>query len=186
MTRLRSKIITRLSETPQVYLFFGGSLEFVGSNNSIPGGPATLVAMDAYRLCSIGMLVRKVNAGGTLSIDEEATRAVWGNIADIVASESQSTRVDLSGTAVGFIGVHPAEANKSNGLRALLGHWPVDRVIMVGDSLPDYMTLPPGILQVEHYAVSNAQKEYRHLPEIHQLTQPYLAGCIEFLASIAA
>jgi hydroxymethylpyrimidine pyrophosphatase-like HAD family hydrolase len=195
-SEIRLQLIQRLSQKNDVTFYMGDNVDFVRKVRYIPPGRPIFVALDAYRMCSLGLIVCNVEKSGQLQI---GNGSAWDEIHQLVADTLPDNpligEMDTGGRYGGFIGVTTQGAAKRNGLAALYRQWPFDRVVMVGDSLPDYMDLHQALRndpvakgvdwscvpQVEHYAVANAHEDYFNIEDVTLLNKTYLDGCIEFL-----
>jgi hydroxymethylpyrimidine pyrophosphatase-like HAD family hydrolase len=174
----RNEVILTLARTPDVGFLFGDNAEFIRSVNKMISNDSIFVALDAYRICSLGLFVRKIR-DNLLVKDHVAAETILELITPILPSHPLISQIDLN-LEWCFLGVNPLDADKSSGVRVLLEKWAMTpEVIMVGDSIADYVDLP----QVRHFAVGNAQPAFKSRAD-RIATRNYTQGCVELLSSI--
>jgi hydroxymethylpyrimidine pyrophosphatase-like HAD family hydrolase len=174
----RREVILSLTQMLEIGLFVGDSMEFIRSVQRIEGGNSVFVALDAYRMCSLGIFVRRIEKGW-LSNDYEAAERIRDQITPFVPFHPLVSAIDFN-PEYGFMSVNSLDADKTIGVKALLEKWgATSKLIMVGDSIADYIELP-GVL---HFAVGNARPEYKE--KAHRIaTRNYTEGCVELLSTI--
>ncbi|HYT42112.1 MAG TPA: HAD family hydrolase [Methylomirabilota bacterium] len=174
----REKMILALTKIEGVALFYGDSTHFIRSVRRVACNDEILVALDAYRLCSLGMFVRLIREGN-LICDPSATEKMYAFLKSVSPSHALISPIDFS-QRQGFLKINALDTNKTTGVRVLLENWTkAEEVIMIGDSMNDYLDLP----NVHHWAVGNAEPEFRMVAEKVAI-ESYSQGCIELLSSL--
>jgi hydroxymethylpyrimidine pyrophosphatase-like HAD family hydrolase len=189
--KFRQEIIAILTQMEKCALFFGDSTEFIKSVSQITNrdealgiitNDTALVALDAYRESSVGMFVRRISEGKLicdLAFAEEILDVLKSKFSDYLLT----LLIDFYRPEC-FIGISSPDDNKLKGMQFLLKHWKEPpEVIMIGDSMPDYLNLPPNFFKVRHGAVGNAEPEFRELADL-KATKKYAEGCVELLSQI--
>jgi len=174
----RESLIQRLLQQEEYALFFGDNTEFIKSVNRIAVGDSVIIALDAYRKCSIGMFVRRV-------VNQELVCdiSIAKNIQRLLESTSPSSflvsAIDFN-ERICFLCVNDPEVDKSRGVDVLLEKWgKPPHVYMIGDTMADYLNLP----EVHQLAVGNAQPDYKEKAERIAVNN-FAQGCIELLSKI--
>lgn len=174
----RQKIILALTQRKGYALFFGDNTQFIRSANKILCNDTMIVALDAYRVCSVGMFVRRI-IDGMLVCDLSATESIYELLKSLSPPHPLVSQIDLNPN-YGFLSVNALDTDKTYGVRVLLEKWAkCNEVIMIGDSMADYLLLP----DVRHWAVGNAQHSFKVLAE-KIASKNYAQGCVELLSTI--
>lgn len=177
-SKFRTKLILRLIQLDNHTLVFGDNTEFIKSVEHIVSNDSVLVALDAYRRCSIGLFVRNIVEPRLVS-DAATTESIHQLLQSIIPSDSKTYKIEPN-HAYGYIRVNAVRIMKSTGMHYLLENWPQapapDRIFMIGDSLEDNL----GISEIHQLAVCNADEAYLKRAE-HQASQSYAKGCVELL-----
>jgi len=144
----------------------------------IRGDDERLVVLDAYRLCSVGMFIRRLRNGKT-SLDVSLAREVLQGLEPLRPVHPLVSGFDLFEPKC-FISLSALDVDKTTGLRAVLDHWvrPAE-IVMIGDSEADILGVPG----VRHLAVANASAPFRAIAE-RVATKGFAAGCAELLAAL--
>lgn len=175
---LRKDATLLLAQTPEIGLFVGDSTEFIKSVKGIIGRDSIFVALDAYRVCSLGLFARQIKDGLLLK-DSATAEKIRDLITPLLPNHPLVSPIDLNLEHC-FMSVNSLDADKTTGVRVLLEKWGMaSEVIMVGDSMADYLKLP----QVCHFAVGNAQPAFREKAD-RIATKNYTEGCVELLSTI--
>lgn len=175
---LLRQIMVRLSQEPDYAVFVGDSTGLITSTLEFTGCDSTLVALDAYRQCSIGLFVR-VLRGGVLQTDISVLKHVH-KLIESAGPRSPVVSQFVVNEDLAFISASALDVDKTAGLRSLISMWrhPTE-IVMIGDSMADYLSLPG----VRHFAVQNAGSEYKELSE-RIASSSYAAGCVELLVGL--
>jgi hydroxymethylpyrimidine pyrophosphatase-like HAD family hydrolase len=115
-----------------------------------------------------------------LLCNQEKTASIATRLNTIVPKNLSILPIDCN-YEHGFISISASDADKTTGVRALLEqyHTPTP-IIMIGDSIADYIRLP----NVHVWAVANAQIEMKQRAD-KVATRPYAQGCVELLHAIS-
>jgi hydroxymethylpyrimidine pyrophosphatase-like HAD family hydrolase len=184
-TNLRQNAIIEFSQRLDTSLFVGDSTEFIKSVRQVKSSDSILIAIDSYRMCSLGVFVRKIADDGTLRISSETTQSIADILTRLIVEDPLVSPMDLSGIPYGFINFSPTDANKSLGVQALIKKWHnISEIVMVGDSINDYISLSLPFPKIRHFAVSNASSEYKSKSE-YVSSKGYVYGCNEILKKLA-
>src|SRR6266566_1763497 len=144
----RKEIILTLAQQEGIAIFFGDNTHFIQSVNQILCEDAILVAIDAYRICSLGIFVRQIHEGKLICDLSTAERMVE-LLRPLSPSHPLVSQIDLNHHHC-FLSVNALDTDKSTGVRVLLEQWSqFDDVIMIGDSMTDYLNIP----DIRHWAV---------------------------------
>ena len=175
---LRKDVVLLLMQTPSIGLFVGDSTEFIKSVKRIVGRDPIFVALDAYRVCSLGLFVRQVNDGLLLK-DSATAERIRELITPLLPNHPLVSPIDLNLEHC-FMSVNSLDADKATGVRVLLEKWGMtSEIIMVGDSIADYINLS----EVRHFAVGNAQPAFKEKADRIAIKN-FTEGCIELLSAI--
>jgi hypothetical protein len=175
---LRNQILLSLAQQIGISVFIGDSTNFIRSLGRLAVNDSILVAIDAYRTCSIGLFVRRFNNGLPYN-DISAAIQVHDLLRSIVPYNPLTSPLHLNSEHC-FISMNSLDTDKTKGTQFLLNRWGEDaEVIMVGDSPADYLSLP----QVTHFAVGNAQTTLKE-KAVRTATKNYSAGCVELLGTL--
>ena len=131
----------------------------------------TFVYLNTTSMCSLRYFVRKRSVGGKLEVNDAATQRIYGELAHFDPSLVSKT-IDNNSES-GLIIVSDGEITKRSGLKLLLSRCSIGRVVMVGNSINDYM----GQDIVEHYCVSNTEDSFKDASQL--LDEPFTKGCVE-------
>jgi len=172
------ELVLLFMKRTDIGLFFGDNAYFINSINRLDISNNILVALDAYRVCSIGMFVRKISDGYLIQ-DHETTNQIFRLISPVIPSNSLLSDLKLY-SRMDFLSIMLLDADKTRGVQLLLEKWQRSTdVIMVGDSMEDYIDLP----QVRHFAVGNAHNDFKK--KAYKIAKSnYTRGCIEILSSV--
>lgn len=183
-TELRQEILDALTRVPDLSLFVGDSTEFIKSVKRLSCADRVVVIFDAYRLCSIGLFVRHLAEDGSLVKTVEATEEVSQLLKSHLPETPLITSIDPSGLPYGFLCISAADVNKSVGVMALIEARPeISDVIMVGDSMRDYISLSPDYPRIHNFAVGNACQELKQIAD-YVAKEQFAEGCSEILSYI--
>lgn len=185
-TELRQDILDILTRVPNLSLFVGDSTEFIKSVKRLSCADRLLVVFDAYRLCSLGLFVRQLTDDGSLMKTAEATEEISQLLDPHLPNTPLITSIDPSGLPYGYLCIGAADVNKSVGIKALLAAYPeISDVIMVGDSMRDYISLSLEYPRIQNFAVGNACEELKQLAD-YVAKKQFAEGCSEILSYIGA
>lgn len=172
---LREKFIQAITKNQGYSLFFGDNTQFINSVFHITSNDSTLIALDAYRVCSLGLFVRRI-VDGKMIIDAGSTRKVFNILDAMYSSDPRISEIDLN-LEHGYLCINAIDVNKSKGVKALFENWGTpQRTYMIGDSMADYLDMP----DVHQLAVGNATAEYKKM-SYHVASKNYAQGCVELL-----
>lgn len=175
---LRQTLTQLIAEQDGYALYLGDNTEFIRSEPRIASNDEVLVAVDAYRMCSLGAFVRRMRAGELLR-DIETVAHVHRLLASAHAHHDGVSGIDFNRKHC-WLGVNALDTSKSIGLHALLkqiGATP--NIVMIGDSMADHLSVPG----VHHLAVANAAPAFAELAE-QVSNSPYAEGCVELLNTL--
>ena len=182
--KLRKDVLDILVRVQNLSLFVGDSTEFIKSVKHLSCADRILVVFDAYRLCSLGLFVRQLADDGALIKTNEATKEISQLLNSCLPSTPLVTSIDPSGLPYGYLCIGAADANKSAGVKALVeAHPEISAVIMVGDSMRDYISLPLDYPKIQNFAVGNACEELKQLSD-YVARKQFAEGCSEILSYI--
>jgi hydroxymethylpyrimidine pyrophosphatase-like HAD family hydrolase len=179
--QLRREIVDTLSRYPNISIFIGDNTGLIRSVKHLLSGDELLVAIDSYRRCSLGIFVRTIDDRGILKKSSQATDMIAGIIAPLIPEHPLISDFDPDGKPFGFLKVGPLDADKSTGLKALietLGD--VEEVVMVGDSMSDYIVLSDHIPKIHIFAVDNASSKFKDRAD-YVSSGSLVTGCVEIL-----
>jgi hydroxymethylpyrimidine pyrophosphatase-like HAD family hydrolase len=175
---IRHEITDAIMDSEDYALFYGDSTEFIRSVNHIRIADKILVSFDAYRLCSVGMFVRVI-VDGEPTKDKAALERIERLVTDIVPHHPLVSPV-LVEREVSYIWLNCTDVDKTKGVIALLKHSETPgRIIMIGNSMNDYIDLP----EVDHFAVGNAEQAFKKLALL-VASDEYAKGCVELLGAL--
>ena len=175
---LREKFIRAVIKVEGYSLFFGDNTQFINSISHIASIDSVLIAVDAYRVCSMGLFVRRI-IDGKLVQDISTTEKVYELLISMYGSHPQISEIDFN-REHSYLCINALDVNKSKGVKALFENWGApDDAYMVGDSMSDYLALS----KVSQLAVGNASSEYKRVSErVARLN--FAQGCSELLDSL--
>ncbi len=157
-------------------LFIGDATEFVHVGRWITGYSNVLIALNNLRQYSLSFFVRGIrNRYEGLIMDRELFREILGQIQPLIPNElvqSQSEEYCI------FL-LHPRDCNKTQGVAEIITKESYDRVIMIGDSINDFIDLP----NVDTMAVGNAQQALKDVA-VYVAKETYSFGVAEILTRI--
>lgn len=173
---LREAFMSKVRQMGRYILFSCDNVEFVKSANRVVNTDSTIVVLDAYRVCSIGMFIRSVVNENLhcQALVAKKVRSILESVCEPYPRIAET--IDLYEPQC-FLSVNDPDITKSVGVRELLKQWAKPpRVYMIGDSLSDYL----GIEEVNQLAVGNAREDYKKKSQ-RVATQSFAAGCIELM-----
>lgn len=172
---LRRKITNVLTQRQGINIFVGDSTHFIRSVDYLACDDSMLVSIDSYRSCSLGIFVRQIEEG-KVSLNWESAKGIY-EIVCALAPESPLVSIPNLYLEHGFISVNPKDVDKTKGVKALLDLGkPISEVIMIGDSLADFVQIP----SVHNFAVGNAEANLKEKAD-RIAENSYAQGCIELL-----
>jgi len=176
--RFRVATIQMITALDGFALFYGDNTEFIRSAPTIQGDDAYLVALDAYRTCSLGLFVRRLDDSVMVSDIDGAVRI--GHLLESARPDHPLiSAIDLNREHC-WLGVNALDTSKSLGVRTLLRQVaPPSQIFMIGDSMSDFIDM----LGVRHLAVANAAPAFAALAE-RVASTPYTDGFIELLSAL--
>lgn len=136
----------------------------------------TVVYLNTISTCSLRYFVRKRSIQNQLKIDDLVTQAIYRELTDF--EPDLQTKVVDNNPEFGLIIVSDAEKTKRSGLETLLTRCSVGRVVMVGNSINDYV----GQDIAQHYCVANTVDEFGNVSQ--RLGTPITSGCVEILSQL--
>lgn len=174
--RFAFKMVDRL---PEWFTVVGDNTMFIQEQQRLPGGSRYAVLLSGVRQYSFGAHVRAVRDDGTLLIDTGALPIIRDEVVDIATSLfGEELDIDAN-PEYGTLIIHAACTRKRNGVRAIIEQRHPSRILMVGDSLPDFLDLA----EVDQYAVGNAKEEYKQRCK-YVANATYTEGVIEILGRL--
>ncbi len=176
--RFRLATIQMITALDGFALFYGDNTEFIQSAPTIQGNDVYLVALDAYRICSLGLFIRRVYDGALVSDVNQAARI--GHLLESLRPDHPLiSGIDLNQEHC-WLGVNALDTSKGLALRSLLEEAEIPaEIVMIGDSMSDYLDAPG----VRHLAVANAAPAFAAVAE-RVASAPYTDGCIELLSAL--
>ena len=102
--KLRADVAHLLIETPGITVYFGDNTEFIRTVSSIGGADSTLVAVDAFRVCSLGLFIRQV-ANGVLNQSSPASQRVVELIQSIAIDHPAVSKIVRLNDSYGFASI---------------------------------------------------------------------------------
>jgi hydroxymethylpyrimidine pyrophosphatase-like HAD family hydrolase len=174
-TSLREEVIKLLLRIPGSLVIVGDATEFIRNVTHLTGCDSLVVAVNAYRRCSLSFFVRAVNDRGELVKDPVMAKHVVEQISFLAHRYPVLSHGQLDERYCIFI-INAPDTDKTKGVRRLLQELPSEEVIMVGDSMSDFIDEP----QVKHYAVGNASLEFKAKCE-RVANRAYTEGVLELL-----
>ena len=175
---LREKFIQAVLKIEGYSLFLGDNTQFINSVSQIASIDSVLIAVDTYRVCSLGLFVRRI-ADGKIVQDISITEKVYELLVSMSSSNSQTSEIDFN-REHSYLCLNALDVNKSRGVKALFENWDYpDNAYMIGDSMSDYL----GLSDVSQLAVGNASSEYKNVSKrVAKLN--FAQGCSELLDSL--
>jgi hydroxymethylpyrimidine pyrophosphatase-like HAD family hydrolase len=155
---LRRHLIAKCLDLPETEFVCGDALAFIRSVKVLPYTLAsTLIAYNGLRRYSILFFVRKIAPqSGDLLLDTALLREVVRNIdADLAASELVAE--GRSDPDYSVFSRSPSDVTKGSAVLQVSRECHVDRMVMIGDSMSDFVDDP----SVELYAVGNASHDFQ-------------------------
>lgn len=181
---LRTNIVHLLTATPNITLYFGDNTSFVNTVKNVGGADSTLVALDSFRVCSIGLFVREIR-GGVAQLSVAAARRIRDLIVSIQPPDPAVKETIHLDEHYCFLSLRPNDATKRLGLSALLERCrTLNNVVMIGDSIDDFLgsvdEFRGSLTNLEHWAVGNADPRFKaKATRVSELS--HCDGCIELL-----
>ncbi len=181
--------LTHRDEFEDYALYFGDSTEFVNSGSRVRGSDSVVVAVDAFRLCSVGLFVRRISLDGNLDLSNTQDRDAKPVDDLLVAtcrpcSAGVGRRTDSLVFSIDnelyFRSVHVNKTAKSSGVSLVFSEWQLpSKAYMIGNSMSDHLN----ISGVDQLAVGNASRDYKALAS-KTASEEFARGCIELLSFI--
>jgi hydroxymethylpyrimidine pyrophosphatase-like HAD family hydrolase len=172
---LREQVVELCLQVPGCLVVVGDATEFVRSVTHLTGCDSCVVAVNAYRRCSLSFFVRTIGEQGKLGKDPVVARGIIGQIGILSPRYPILNDGQLDERYCIFI-VNAPDANKTKGACRLLRELPTEEVIMIGDSMSDFIDEP----RVKHYAVGNASLGFKAKCE-KVANRAYTEGVLELL-----
>ena len=172
---LREEAVELFLRVPGCLVVVGDATEFVRSVTHLTGCDSCVVAVNAYRRCSLSFFVRTVGEQGKLIEDPAVARDVVERIGILTPRYPILSDGQLDERYCIFI-VNAPDTDKTKGVHRLLQELQTEEVIMIGDSMSDFIDEP----RVKHYAVGNASLEFKAKCE-GVAKRAYTEGVLELL-----
>lgn len=175
---LRAAVIRAFLQIPGCLVIAGDATEFVRTVDRLTGCDTLLVAVNQYRMCSLSFFVRTISDQGQVLKDPIQARSVIRRLSALSAEFPIINQGQLDERYCIFI-VNAPDTNKTKGVQLLLDRLRLEEMVMIGDSISDYIDDP----RVHHFAVGNATPEFLALCD-RAATEVHTRGVIELLDNL--
>lgn len=176
MMQTKEMLVKNFMSVPENTLFIGDATEFVSLGRWITGYSEVLIALNNLRQYSLSFFVRRIrNWCQELVKDADLFRKILEQIQPLIPKElvqSQSEEYCI------FL-LHPQDCSKTQAVAEIIKKESYDRVVMIGDSINDFIDLP----NVDTMAVGNAQQALKEVAT-YVAEDDYARGVGEIITKI--
>lgn len=144
---------------PEVTLVVGDATKFIKHSAVFPSMTRNVLAVNSFRMASFSFFARQLSNESFLESDAFLLEEASNLTEELVASFGRR-RSELfwdENPEYGILIVHNQSTEKHRGVTFLKNNTDYREVVMVGDSVADYLNLP----DVMQFAVCNASKQYK-------------------------
>lgn len=177
---LRSEFLSKaMDRFPETTFIIGDATEFIRRGSVFPSMTHHVVVINGFRSSSFSFFARSYTSEGSPLIPDASFLIKLSNLTKEIISSFGKTKEDLfwdENPEYGILIVHAKETEKHRGVTHLFSEYQPNKIIMVGDSIADYLNLS-NVLQ---YAVGNADQTYKEKCDF-VATHSYTQGVIECL-----
>ena len=170
----RQILTTRLSELG-LQPWLGNPVEAISNDLRMKPSANIAVLINDQSQCSLRYHVRAIAADGSLKQDEDAFQYVYSQCKNIQPAYGPDIMIDANPDHSVVILSRKSDT-KRQGARTLLASLLPLRVIMIGDSMNDFV----GADLAEHYAVANASQDFKQISN-YVAEATMTSGVIEIL-----
>lgn len=156
MMQTKEMLVKNFISVPENTLFIGDATEFVRLGCWITGYSNVLIALNNLRQYSLSFFVRGIrNRYKELVKDTDLFRKIIGQIQPLIPKEL----VQVQSEEYCIFLLHPQDCSKTQAVAEIIKKESYDRVIMIGDSINDFIGIP----NVDTMAVGNAQQALKNV-----------------------